>query len=184
MKSNGENYIQRLKEGKEDALDYIVDNYLPLVKGTVSKVLSPLRDDGLIEECVNDVFLSIWNNAMKFRGDVTDFKKWVYVVSKFKAIDCYRVNIKNIETVLDDIEITNENSAEDNFITMENKSEILKLIDSLKDIDRNIFVLKFFLGYKSEDIAKKLNITKASVDNRIYRGKRKLREKASNLEVI
>lgn len=91
---------------------------------------------------------------------------------------------KNIETVLEDIEITNENSAEDNFITMENKSEILKLIDGLKDIDRNIFVLKFFLGYKSEDIAKKLNITKASVDNRIYRGKRKLREKVSNLEVI
>ncbi|MTK12307.1 MAG: RNA polymerase subunit sigma-70, partial [Clostridiaceae bacterium] len=68
--------------------------------------------------------------------------------------------------------------------TMENRREVIELINSLKRIDRDIFVLKFFLGYRSEDIAKKLNITKASVDNRIYRGKRKLKEKALNLEVI
>ena len=37
MKSDEKNYIQRLKDGKEDALDYIVDNYFPLIKGTIYK---------------------------------------------------------------------------------------------------------------------------------------------------
>ena len=45
--------------------------------------------------------------------------------------------------------------------------------------------MKFFLDIKSEDIAKRLGVTKASIDNRIYRGKKKLRERKSmmNMEV-
>lgn len=183
MKSDEKNYIKRLKAGKEDALDYIVDNYLSLVKGTVYKVLAPLSDEGIIEECINDVFLSVWNNVSKFHGDSIDFKKWVYTIAKFKAIDYYRAKVRRTETILDTIEIIDDNSAEDSFISMENENNVINLINGLEPIDRDIFILKFFLGYKSEDIAMKLCITKASVDNRIYRGKRKLREKAVNLNL-
>lgn len=186
MKSDEKNYIQRLRAGKEDALDYIVDNYLSLVKGTIYKVLAPLKDDGLIEECINDVFLSVWNNISKFKGESNEFKKWIYVIARFKAIDYYRSKVKNEEEIKEFIEAIDEASAEDKLINMENRSEVMELINGLEKVDRNIFICKFFLGYKSEDIAKKLNITKASVDNRIYRGKKKLREKASriNLEVV
>jgi len=183
MKLSENNYIQRLKDGKEEALNYIVDNYLPLVKGTIYKVLGPFKDQGLIEECINDVFLSVWSNRSKFRGDHREFKKWIYVIAKFKAIDYYRARIKKAEDILEAIDIIDKTSVEDDLVTMENRSEIIKLINTLENLDRDIFILKFFLGYKTEDIATKLNITKASVDNRIYRGKRKLREKASNLNL-
>jgi len=184
MISNENNYIRRLKNRKEDALLYILDNYLPLVKGTVYKVLGPVGDEGLIEECINDVFISVWNNASKFRGDDdTSFKKWLYVIAKFKAIDCYRSKMRNCEILLDFIEIPNNFSAEDDFIVMENQENLIKLINSMEPLDKDIFVMKFFLGYKSEDIALKLNVSKSSVDNRIYRGKRKLREKALNLNL-
>ena len=33
MKSNDKNFIQRLQRQKEDALEFIVDHYLPLIKG-------------------------------------------------------------------------------------------------------------------------------------------------------
>ena len=38
-------------------LEFIVDTYLPLIKGITYKVLSPLENDGVIEECINDIFL-------------------------------------------------------------------------------------------------------------------------------
>ena len=69
MKSNDQNFINRLQRQKEDALEFIVDTYLPLIKGVTYKVLSPLENDGVIEECINDIFLSIWNNSKKFQGD-------------------------------------------------------------------------------------------------------------------
>ena len=74
MKSNEKNYIKRLQRQKEDALEFVVDTYLPLIKGITHKVLLPVQNDGLIEECVNDIFLSIWNNANKFHGEPNDFK--------------------------------------------------------------------------------------------------------------
>ena len=90
MKCNETNYIQRLKNHKDDALEYIVDKYIPLVKGIAYKVLSPLKNEWIIEECINDVFLSVWNNSDKFNGNNDDFKKWIFKIAKFKAIDYYR----------------------------------------------------------------------------------------------
>ena len=96
MKCNETNYIQRLKNHKEDALEYVVDKYIPLVKGTTYKVLAPLKNEWIIEECINDVFLSVWNNSDKFNGNNDDFKKWIFKIAKFKAIDYYRKEIKHL----------------------------------------------------------------------------------------
>ena len=43
MKSNESNFIKRLQSGKEDALDFIVDRYLPLLKSVVRQVLGPIQ---------------------------------------------------------------------------------------------------------------------------------------------
>lgn len=47
-------------------------------------------------------------------------------------------------------------------------------------IDRDIFMMKFFLDMTSEEIAKNIGLTKAAVDNRIYRGKRRLKQQRTN----
>lgn len=186
MRVNNSNYIKRLKAGKEEALEFIVDRYLPLVKGITHKVLSSTGNEHSIEECINDVFLSVWDNSNKFNGDDADFKRWICVIAKFKAIDYYRKARRNMDVAVDVVEDGRVNSAEDEFITKEEENELIKLINQLDPMDRNIFIMKFFLGERSEDIARKLNVTKAAIDNRIYRGKKKLRENKSKLglEVI
>ncbi|MGE6257381.1 sigma-70 family RNA polymerase sigma factor [Heyndrickxia sporothermodurans] len=182
MKSNDENFVQRLKRQKEDALEFIVDKYFPLVKGVTYKILSPLQNnDGLIEECMNDIFLSIWNHSKKFKGDSTDFKKWIYAVAKFKAIDYYRRAVKKVDFPSEHLEGMVEKSAEEELILMENRLELVELINHLDPLDQQIFLMKFFLGYSSEDISIKFGMTKASIDNRIYRGKKKLHKNAVHL---
>ncbi|MGO4547420.1 sigma-70 family RNA polymerase sigma factor [Paenibacillus sp. 2TAB23] len=174
MRTNESNFIHRLKKQKEDALDYIVDTYLPLIKGVTYKVLAPLEDSGLLEECMNDILLSIWNNSDKFNGDSSDFKKWVCAIAKYKSIDYYRRTSKKVEFTAAFIDLNHEKSAEDELIMMENKTELMKLIDLLEPVDRDIFMMRFFQGSRTEDISAKLGLTCASVDNRIYRGKKKL----------
>lgn len=183
MKSNEKNFIQRLQRQKEDALEFIVDKYLPLIKGVTYKVLSPLKNDGVIEECINDIFLSIWNNSKKFHGDSTDFKKWICAIAKFKSIDYYRKANKKVEVTSNYMDLDPEKSAEDELIMMEDKAELIKLINILEPLDRDIFIMKFFLGLKTEEISTKLGLTKAAIDNRIYRGKKKLYNKATNLNL-
>jgi len=148
MKSNEENYIRRLKNKKEDALEFIVDKYLALVKSAVYKVLLPLKRDGIIEECINDVFFSVWNHSNKFKGEEVDFKKWIYKIAKFRAIDYYRKEIKNTEVSLEQ-SISGDKSVEEEIISTEEIEELIVLINSLEPIDRDIFVMKFFLDVKS-----------------------------------
>ncbi|MGG2091997.1 sigma-70 family RNA polymerase sigma factor [Bacillus sp. S13(2024)] len=181
MKSNDTNFIRRLQRQKEDALEFIVDTYLPLIKGITYKILAPLENKGVIEECVNDIFLSIWNNSKKFHGDQVDFKKWICAIAKFKAIDYYRKSVTNVELPQNYMDLNAEKSVEDELILIENRNELIKLINQLEPVDREIFIMKFLLGLKTEDIAEKFDLTRAAIDNRIYRGKKKLHKNATNL---
>ncbi|WP_342507373.1 sigma-70 family RNA polymerase sigma factor [Sporosarcina sp. FSL K6-2383] len=183
MKSNEENFIKRLQRQKEDALEFVVDTYLPIIKGITYKVLIPLKDQGIVDECINDIFLSIWNNSKKFKGDSTDFRKWICTIAKFKAIDYHRKASKEVEFPSDYMDRNTDVSAEDELILLEDRTELIKLINQLEPIERDIFIMKFFLGYKTEQISKKLGLTNTSVDNRVYRGKKKLYQKVTTLEL-
>ncbi|WP_243521484.1 sigma-70 family RNA polymerase sigma factor [Bacillus pseudomycoides] len=183
MKSNEKNFIKRLQRQKEDALEFIVDTYLPLIKGITHKVLIPLKNDGLIEECINDIFLSVWNNAKKFHGEPEDFKKWIAAIAKFKAIDYYRKVNKEEAIILDDFDVNTGQSVEDELIVIEDRDELMKLINELEPVDQKIFIMKFLLGFKAEEIGEKLGLTRAAIDNRIYRGKKKLQKNATNLRL-
>ncbi|PFZ04437.1 RNA polymerase subunit sigma-70 [Bacillus pseudomycoides] len=183
MKSNEKNFIKRLQRQKEDALEFIVDTYLPLIKAIVHKVLIPLKNDGLIDECINDIFLSVWNNANKFHGEPEDFKKWIAAIAKFKAIDYYRKASKRVKVTSDDFDVNTGKSAEDELIVMEDRNELMKLIHELEPVDQKIFIMKFFLGLKTEEIGEKLSLTRAAIDNRVYRGKKKLQKNATNLSL-
>lgn len=171
-----ENFIKKLKKHKEEALEYIYDEYIPYVKAIVSKVLIKFEDTGLIEECINDVFLIVWNKCDKFNGDKSDFKRWICTISKFKAIDYYRSYIKKSVEVLEKIEVYEKNTLEEEIIIGENKKEVVELLNGLDELDRKIFIMKYFLGLKSDEIGEKLNLSKSSVDNRLYRGRIKLKK--------
>lgn len=69
MKINEENYLIELCKKNEKALEYIIDKYSAIVNGVVRKVLLPLENNGLIEECISDIFFSVWNNIGKFSGE-------------------------------------------------------------------------------------------------------------------
>lgn len=181
MKSNEGNFIKRLQRQKEDALEFVVDAYLPIIKGIVYKVLIPLNNEGVVDECINDIFLSIWDNSKKFKGDSIDFRKWICTIAKFKAIDYYRKASKGVEFSSEYMDLNANLSAEEELILLEDRDELIKLINQLAPIEREIFIMKFFLGLKTSEIAAKLGLTNASIDNRVYRGKKKLNRKVTIL---
>ncbi|MRG85937.1 sigma-70 family RNA polymerase sigma factor [Salinibacillus xinjiangensis] len=184
MKANENNFIKRLQSNKEDALDYIVDSYLPLIKGVIAKVLLRTNHESLIDECVNDVFLSIWNHAGQFRGNnAQDFQKWICQIAKFKAIDYYRKAVRQPEITSDDLEHPSSNNVEDEMIRLENRSELLNFIKELDPTSQKIFVMRYFLGYNLNEIAEQLHMTTSSIRNRLYRGKKKLKKQSKHFEV-
>ena len=174
MKSSSTNFITRLKKQKEDALEYVIDAYMPLVKTIATKILHNKRRPD-IDECINDVFLTVWQNAYQFQGDIHDFKKWIGIITKYKAIDRYRQAEKQITQEQSGTRLEQKASVlqtDTSILRWEEKNELLMAISQLKEIDRDIFMMKYYMELPNIEIAEALGLTKAAVDNRLYRGKK------------
>ena len=174
MKDLSTNFITRLKKQKEDALEYVIDAYMPLVKTIATKILNNMKRSD-VDECINDVFLTVWQNAHQFQGDTQDFKKWIGMITKYRAIDRYRQAKKQNAHEQSDAPLEQKASALQTDISVlkrEEKNELLFAISQLKEIDRDIFMMKYYLELSNSEIADNLGLSKAAVDNRLYRGKK------------
>ena len=178
MKTSRKNFIKRLKQKKEDAIEYVIEEYMPYLKAIVYRILQPLGDSSAVEECLNDVFLIVWKNADKFDGDEENFKYWIGTIAKYKAIDQFRViekrKLKESSMPVEDTLIVQNETVSERIVRSEEKDELLLALSTLEIIDRDIFVMKYFLDMSNGEIAESLNLSKAAVDNRLYRGKKKL----------
>jgi len=176
MKINEENFLVELKKKNNKALEYVIDTYSPIVNGVIRKVLNPLKNEGLIEECISDVFIGVWNNIDKFQGETYKFKSWVGSISKYKAIDYYRKH-KDINYKVDVIEetIPSNIDLEEDVMQQVERSAIIKLVNALKEPDRSIFIMKFFFGYTSKKISETLGLKVSAIDTKVNRGRKKLK---------
>jgi RNA polymerase sigma-70 factor (ECF subfamily) len=179
MAVSNKNFIKHLKKKKEDALEYVIDEYMPFVKAIALKILQPIGKRDSVDDCVNDVFLEVWKNSHQFHGKEEDFKKWIGTITKYKAIDFYRIYEKQAarEKQLDELEpISTHSNIQKSLLEREQKNELLFELSKLHQLDRDIFIMKYFLEMNNSEIAASLHLTKSAVDNRLYRGKKKLAE--------
>jgi len=176
MRCTSKNFIIRLQKQKEDALEYVIEHYSGFVHAIAYKILSGINADG-INECVNDVFLAVWQNSKQFKGEPEDFKKWISMMTKYKAIDLYRKFEKQHAREYSDELLEQKPGQEDlqeQLLKKEERNTLLLAISQLESIDRNIFMMKYYLQLSHSEIAESLNVSKAVVENRLYRGKKKL----------
>ncbi|MDS0525505.1 sigma-70 family RNA polymerase sigma factor [Clostridium sp. SHJSY1] len=175
MKIDEQNFIKCLKKRNEDALRYVIKEYGWLVKIIVSKQLYNLQH--IQEECINDIFLSIWENIDKFDAKRGTFKNWVIGVSKYRSIDYKRKYIKDLNnTEYDSLEIGIPDNSDIRIIEEEAQKDIESLLSCLNEKDRDIFIKHFMQDMNASEIATKLGVTANIIYNRIYRGKKKIRE--------
>ncbi|AWE07314.1 RNA polymerase subunit sigma-70 [Lysinibacillus sp. 2017] len=176
MKCTERNYISRLKKKKEDALEYIMNHYGGLVHGITHQILGHISRQA-VDECVNDTFLLIWQRAHQFDGDTKAFKKWVGMITKYKAIDYYRALEKQKTREKIDEQVILAQAIPDmqmTYIQKEQRDELLAAISGLPEIDRDIFMMKYFLDLPSGEIAEALQLSVSAIDNRLSRGRKKL----------
>ncbi|HOB20817.1 MAG TPA: sigma factor-like helix-turn-helix DNA-binding protein, partial [Candidatus Atribacteria bacterium] len=58
----------------------------------------------------------------------------------------------------------------------EQKAELLEVILSFGDVDRAIFLRRYLLDESIDDICRTMGLSRQAVDNRLWRGRRAIRE--------
>lgn len=175
MNIDENNFIRELKYRNSEAMDYLIESYGALVKGVTTKILYSLGNEGIIEECMSDIFMAAWSNINKYDEDKGNFKGWLGAIAKFKSIDYYRKHSREANIEIIDDAVTNGESAEEEFIRELEASNLMKIIEDLDEPDRTIFIMKFLLGEKSKNISKVVNLSVSSINTRISRGRDRIR---------
>ena len=172
---NKDNYIKALREKNIEALDFIMDTYSNLIFKVAYKVLNKRE---LSEECINDVFLKVWNNIDRFNKEDDKFKNWICTITKYTEIDMLRREKKHSSNLSIEEEPLNSKSELEKDFQNDNDLLIIKNeINSMDKIDREIFIRRFYYGEKIRVISEKLGMTDNAINLRILRGRKRLSEK-------
>lgn len=170
--------IKLLIKRKEKGIDILVNQYRGLITSIVRKNLGQLSN--YEEECVNDIFLSIWNNIDKFDKNKNSFKNWIGVISKYKAIDYKRKYTPNFDTVsIEDYDFISDETQ----LTDEISDELDSMLSCLNKSDKDLFINHYIKGEKLEEIASKNKLNISNLYNRLSRGRKKIKQNIINRSI-
>ena len=178
LKIDETNFTREIKSKNPDALEFAVNCYGNLVFKIVYGVLNKSFEMQYIEECVSDAFMGAWDNIESYDEQKGNFKNWLLAIAKYKAIDYKRKFYRHNKVQgIDDYTIPSKMDIEKVIISKENKEEVIKAIRGMRDIDKQIFMRRYFLDESIENIAQSLGTNRANTDNRLSRGRKVLKEK-------
>lgn len=162
-----------IRSKDESALDGLIEKYGGLIKAIVSRHLGMMPSH--IDECVNDILFSVWNNIERFDPGKNSLKNWIGAISKYKCIDYKRKYYKELCAEELSPDTPSGKAADAAVIQKETMAEIMSLLSCLNPKDRRLFYRRYILSQPVTEIAEKTGQDSSVLYNRLSRGRRKLK---------
>lgn len=158
-------------------IERLMDLYMGSVYGVAKSILITTGSEQDIEECVQDVFVEAWNNIDKFDEGRGSMKTWLLILCKYKALNIKKSLIKKNKVVyFEELQIPSKENIEENLLYTERKDEIIEAIKSFNPVDKEVFLRRYFMSEPIEFICSNMKLSRQAVDNRLWRGKKRLRQ--------
>jgi RNA polymerase sigma-70 factor (ECF subfamily) len=163
-------------EAVKPDIEKLMDLYMGSVYGVAKSILISIGSEQDIEECVQDVFIDAWNNIDKFDESRGSMKTWLLILCKYKALNIKKALMKKNNTVdFEELQLSSSEAIEENILFKERKDEIIEAINSFNATDKEVFLRRYFMTQSIDYICTHLNLSRQAVDNRLWRGKKKLK---------
>ena len=162
-----EKAIRQICSGDERAIAWVMDKYSRMLWKTASTILSSEED---LEECVADVFISLWQKPKQYDSSRGKLSTWLCTMVKSRAIDRMRSIMARKEEPVEVLPEKAETAEETDSVY-----DIDGCLEQLSDEDREIVKRRYYHEQKPFEIARDMGIDKKKVENRLFRSKRKLR---------
>lgn len=156
-------------EGNNQAQKHLYKLYFSFSK---SICLRYTANNEEAEEVLNEGFLKVFNNLERY--DVSQpFKGWLRTIMVNTAISYYRKNKKHSEGMIS-IEDAPCPRFEEDVISKITADEILAIVQQIKPVYKNVFLLHVVEGYNHREIAELLQINEATVRSHYVRARARL----------
>lgn len=176
MNITEENLVRELNRRNEDALRFLIDQYGGRILGLIHRLMDSYPNDQ--EDCLNDVFLTIWDNISSFDEGKSSFSTWLMAVARYRILKYCRDHRKYQQPYIDisDLDLEDPERSDSLLLNEIQYEEFQLLLRSLSEKDRGIFTERFWYESSYEEIQLKTGLSQSALYSRISRGMRKLRE--------
>lgn len=171
--------VKASESGDEEAFSSLVKKYLTKV---FNMVLHFTRDSQVADDLAQEIFIKAYFALPGFKHR-SEFGTWLYRIAVNHVKDYLRKKKKVKEISLNYMK--EPPAAEEDVIRSEEresmeeqKKQVLRrLIDELPEKSKVILTLRDIQGFSYEEITKILRISMGTVDSRLFRARRMLRQK-------
>jgi len=168
--------LQKVGAGDNRAATALYRNYVGFVYAYVRHLVA---EDTGAEEVTQDVFTSAFHKPASFTGGST-FTTWLCGIAKFKAVDWWRKNGRNMDMEqADDEGLANQADPHGDFtedIVMAQDQEAMRFcIDRLKPMHREVIFQVYFEEQGVASVATRLDCPVGTVQTRLFYARKLLR---------
>jgi RNA polymerase sigma-70 factor (family 1) len=157
--------VENLKKGSLEAFDKIYDLYASKLHAFGFKYL---RSEADAEELVQSVFIKVWENRKKIDAELS-FRSYLFTIAYndicklFRSRKYMREFISETMASKSDVTSGPEEGAEYQSVL----EEVNRIVESLPDKQKKVFIKSRFEGRPSREIAEEMSLSPATVDNYI-----------------
>ncbi|HEU0101122.1 MAG TPA: sigma-70 family RNA polymerase sigma factor [Mycobacteriales bacterium] len=168
--------IARVTEGDGRALEALYARYGRACYGLARRILA---DDQFAQDCVQEVFLTVWRDASRFDAARGGFSTWLLSMTHHKAVDAVRreENLRKRRTGADALEHRESDAppVEDAVWSGMRGDRVRAALLTLPEPQREALTLAYFGGYTQREIAGLTATPLGTVKTRMLTGMRRLR---------
>lgn len=174
-------WLELMHSSPKEGRRALIDNYSNLVYAIVLNKLKGCASREDIEDCVSDVFVTVFEAEDKFSASSGSLKSYISTIAKRTAIDAWRrlTYRQNTTDHLEDTETELPSGEEDPSAMLAGKLEkrrLWEIVKALGEPDTSIIVRQYFYEQSAKEIAKALSMTAAAVQKRSVRARAKMKE--------
>ncbi|MBT8281798.1 MAG: sigma-70 family RNA polymerase sigma factor [Muriicola sp.] len=168
--------LRKAVRGNRNAQRMIYEKYSPKM---LSVCRQYIKDNHFAEDVMISGFVKVFKGLNSFRSEGS-FEGWIRRIMVREAITYLRKNqfvvydSEKIETYIEAV-LYNESQLQ--------VEEVQKLIDSLPDGYKTVFVLYAVEGYKHREIAELLQISESTSKSQLFKARQFLQQRINSLEI-
>ena len=180
MKNDDVQLIQRVREGDDTAFSTLVKKYQRSVHALAWRKIG---DFHIAEDITQDTFLKAYQKLSTLK-EPQSFASWLYVITANQCKAWLRKKQSWVQSLENTSSAQVEKATYSGYIIEENervteetqREVIKKLLAKLQESDRTVITLYYLGGMTYEEISNFLGVSEATIRNRLYRARRRLKK--------
>lgn len=157
--------VSAIASGDEGAMGQLYDRYSPIVYSTALRVL---RDAGMAEDLLQEIFMQLWRNPAAFDSKRGTLGPWLAAITRNRAIDWLRR--RRPETPSTDVALSIEPDLASQTELALSIGKIRTMLDSMPTTQRDALEMAYFEGLTHTEIAARTGQPLGTIKTRIRSG--------------